>query len=921
MKLHPISIGRHGGDAGSGIVSVLVVVALLGMVLAAMLQGVRLERKSSSSISREAQARFATDSAVAEAMARLTICTSNNPAFVVGLAHRNSSNSEIAPALVLSATNLHREEQMVPLFSCDPKPLSSYPKIPADYAEHQISNSLSTNPSVAVDLNDPELLGPAFGQDTVTQSSERLIAADGKHPALWQHLNDASGKTVARFAFVLTDESSRLNPALCGSTTRSDPVDWDRGPGDLPLTNAAGSLLSADEADHLLKESPNMPTQASFAHAFGDRERFFEMEHQLTRDPCLLPDVIPAGYPEGGLPKYNLNDLATNPAWGATPYSRATNLAAVIDRNLPKFKLRDPSLNSNQAILYLQRLACSMVDYISTNPGPTGPSPDEPLGRDLVPYVTQIAERCIRKELTSNSVTIESRFFAEVWNPTTATIPPGGVASLTISNRARVLFGTGITTSFRDYHGISPQLPAIRPNELIVIAFSHEEQTWKSPTATTSAPYWKQGPTGNANDAMHQPFSFSWNGRVADRTRPSGISPPDQVGGLMHLEQQLTNSLPFWQCMTVPTGSSKSSADSEEVDADEAIAPGSYRAVGDPRHTFLSGYLWQAVKDYQGKTRWNGVNPAGLSQPGSILDPMNIWTRRDRVPVNPVTGIRPNSVNQTPDTIPTPYDASRDSILAPSVIRKGAMSAIGELGNIYDPVQADDAGEAPKAGGKGRESVFCSGGGRTLRFGQPEFHSANPKYDWDVPGKRAIDLLDLFTVKDTGRLPGGATFGTNAGITGRINVNTASHEVLTALFTGISVTSDRRFTNSSLKATTADQLASQIEQQRPFDRLSDLGFLTTNLVNADSYLPALSRNAPGSSPPSADVFDRAREEAFAKIIGHCSVQSRSFRIVAVGQSLDHAGNPTSTSVMEGIIHLEPHANGKLHPSLHDVRWR
>jgi hypothetical protein len=921
MKLKLIIIKRHGSHAGSGIITVLIVVALLGMVLAAMLQGVRLERKSSTSISTEAQARFATDSAVAEAMARLLICTSHNPAFVVGLAHRNSSKSEFAPALVLSATNLHREEQLVPLFSCELKPLSSFPKIPADYAEHQLSNSLSTNPSVTIDMNDPELLGPTFGEGSVTQSPERFIAPDGKHPALWQHLSDISGKTLARFAFVLTDESSKLNPALCTSTTRSDPVDWDRGPGDLPLTNAAGSLLSGKEADQLIKEAPIMPTRGSFAHAFGDRERFLEMEHHLTRDPCLLPDVIPAGYPEGGLPKYNLNDLATNPAWGTTPYDRATNLAAVIDRNLPRFKQRDPSLNSSQAILYLQRLACSMVDYISADPGPTGPSPNEPLGRDLVPYVTQVAERCVRKELTSNTVTIESRFFAEVWNPTTTTIASGGVSSLTISNRARVLFGTGIATPFRDYHGNSTQLPAIRPNELIVIAFPPEEQTWTSPTPSTSAPYWKQGPIGNANDTMHQSFSFSWNGNMVDRTRQAGISPSDQAGGLMHLEQQLTNAIPCWQCMTVPTGSSKSGGDSEEVEADEAIFPGSYRAVGDPRQTILTTYLWQAVKDYQGKTRWNGVNPAGLSQPGSILDPMNIWARRDRVPVNPVTGIRPSSVNQTPDTIPTPYDASRDSILAPSVIRNGAMNAIGELGNIYDPAQADDAGEAPKAGGKGRESIFCSGGGRTLRFGQPEFHSSNPKYDWDVPGKRAIDLLDLFTVKDMGRSPDDASPGTNAGIPGRINVNTASHEVLTALFTGISVTSDRRFTNSTLKAMTADQLASQIEQHRPYDRLSDLGFLTTNLVNADSYLPSLSRNAPGSSPPSADVFDRAREEAFAKIIGHCSVQSRSFRIVAVGQSLDHAGKPVSTSVMEGIIHLTPDALGRLVPSLHDVRWR
>jgi type II secretory pathway pseudopilin PulG len=923
MIRRPISSSRQVCDRsdGSAIISVLIVVALLSMVLAGLLQGVRLERKSSSSFSRETEARMAADSAVAAAMARLTLCTSNSPAFVVGLTPRGPTNGEIAPALVLASTNLSHEQQLIPLFSCDLKPLSSYPKIPSDYAAHQISNSLSSNPAVAVDLNGPDLLAPHHVEDTNSNSPERLIAPHGNYPALWQYLRDNTGKTIARYAFVMTDESACLNPALHGSTDRTNPVDWDTGPGDLPLTNSSGTLLTHEEATLLHRDAPGMPTEECFAHAFSDQERFQEKRFLLTRDPCLLPDLIPSGYPESGLPKYNLNDLATNPVWGATPYARATNIAAIIDRNYPKFKMRDPSLPVNQRILYLQRLACSIVDYISAEPGPTGPSPSEPLGRDLNPYVTQIGERCVRKDLTSNSVTIESRFFAEVWNPTTSTIPAGGIASLTVTNRARVLFGTGIAMPFHDYHGSSTTLPAIRPNELLVIAFPPDEQTWTSPTVATSPPSWKQGPVGNDNESQHQAFLFSWNGKIVDRTRPAGISPGDQAGGLMHLEQQLSNSLPFWQCMIAPTGSSRSSGDSEEVDADEAIAPGSYRAVGDPRQNILTTYLWPAVKDYQGKTRWSGVNPAGLSQTGPILDPMNTWTRRDRVLLNPATGVRPSSTDQNPDTIPNPYNPSRDSIQAPSVIRKGAMTSIGELGNIYDPAQVDDTGEAPKAGGKGRESVFCSGGGRTLRFGQPEFHSANPKVDWEIPGKRAVDLYDLFTVKDQGRLPGSTNLGTNAGIPGRINVNTASHEVLTALFSGVAVTSDRRFTNCAISAKSADDLATLIEQKRPFDRLSDMSLLTTNLVNAETYLPALSRNAPGSSPPAADVVDRAREEAFGKIIGHCCVQSRTFRIVAVGQALDSSGKPVSTSVMEGIIHLTPDQHGHLAPSLHDVRWR
>lgn len=909
-----------GGRTGSAIVSVLAVLALLSMILVGMLHGGRLERRSASLAAAETQARLAADSASAAAMARLLLCTSNHPAFVVGLPSEREAHGDNRAALVLSATNLHDGKTLVPLISSDLRPLAAYPSLPSDYASRQLSNTLSTNPDVTVDLNAPGLSGDCVLDDEGEVSGERLIAPEGRYAALWQPVTDSEGKTVARYAFVLTDEAARLNPALHRGAPRSDPLDWDRGPGDLPLTNAAGSLLSPEEAGRLTNEASWLPIEGSFAHCFDDPGRHNEKKHLLTRDPCLLPDVIPAGYPEGGLPKYNLNDLATNPAWGETPTARATNIAAIIDRNLPSFKLRDPSLPSNQGTLYLQRLACSVVDYISRETGPTALGREEPTGRDLVPYVTQVAERTVRKELTPLSVTIESRFFAEVWNPTTSVIPAGGVAELLVGNRARLRFGTGIMTPFRDYHGTSAPLPAIRPNELLVIAFSPQEQSWTSPTPAEAPPSWDKGPQGNADPTLHQPFLFRWNGKPADRTRPRGLSPGDEPGGLMHMDQKLTNNLPTWQCSTVPTSSSKSQENPQD-EADEAIATGSYRAVGDPRQTFLTSYIWQTVGDYRGKTRWKGINPAGIAHTGYLLDPASTWTRRDCVPVNPVTGVRPTDILQSPDLIPSPYEPSSGSSLAPSVIRKGPMNSIGELGNIYDPAQADDLGEAPVTGGHARLNPFGCGGGRTLRIGQPEFHTQSPKRDWDVPGKRAVDLLDIFTVKDEGRHAGPSETPVHEGIAGRINVNTAPHPVLAALFTGVAVTSDRRFTNSVLSAAVADRLATLIEEKRPFNRLSDLAILTPELTDARSYLPALSRNVPGSSPPVADVVDRAREEAFGKIIGHCAVQSRTFRITAVGQALDASGKPASTSVMEGIIRLRPDAKGQLVPSLHDIRWR
>ena len=908
---------------GSAVIAVLGALALLSLLLVSLLHSVRIERKSASSAAAAMESRLAAESAVATACARLRIGTSHSPSFLVGLQEggEGGASGEIAgetvPSLLIGATNLTTKSQLLPLFSSDLQAAASFPKLPHGYLESLLEKRLSTNPSQAIDLNDPSLVSKS-GEITRGETGG-IIAPHGRYPALWQYLHDSTGTSVARYAFVMTDESARLNPALHRGNARTNATNWDGGPGDIPITNASGSLFSSEEAELLHDAATTLPTEESMGTAFRDPSEFHEKRGLLTRDPCLLPELIPPGYPEQGLPKYNLNNLATNPAWGATPYDRATNIAGIINKNLPSFKLRDPSLPAKDADLYLRRLACSIVDYISPTVAPTGPSPEEPLGRDLVPYVTQIAECCTRKSLSSNSTTIQSRFFAEIWNPTTKTIPAGGAARLRISNRAKVIFGNTLETAFDTYDRTSTELPAIRPNEFIVVAFDPAEQAWTSPTATTNPPKWDSGPNGNEDAAQHQHFQLYWNGALVDMTRRAGTLPGDAAGGLFHRAQTLNDTKPHWQCFTVPTWVS---GDSQPVLADEALQPGAYRFVGDPRATFLTAYKWQSMSDYPGKTLWKGINPAARYGVGFVLDPLAVWKARDRVPVNAPAGGKPENDLQDPDKIPSPYREDADAANAPFVMRKGPMTSLAELGNIFDPAQVDDEGNAPPAGSP-KPSKFCSGGGRTLRLGQPEFHAANPKVTWDVPGKRAVDLIDLFTVAETGRQPGTNRVNTNSsslGIPGRINVNTAPHAVLTSLFTGVAVTSDRRFTNSTLSAKAIEELATLLEEHRPYARLSDLSLLTTNLVNADSYLPRLSENIIGSTPPVANVFDRAREEAFGRIIGHCAVQSRTFRIYVIGEALDRSGRTSARSLLEGIIRIAPDASGTLVPSLHDTTW-
>jgi hypothetical protein len=59
---------------------------------------------------------------------------SDRPAFLVGLAGEEEDPGT-APALVIGATNLTTETQLAPLLSCDPEPLSSYPRLPRDFLE------------------------------------------------------------------------------------------------------------------------------------------------------------------------------------------------------------------------------------------------------------------------------------------------------------------------------------------------------------------------------------------------------------------------------------------------------------------------------------------------------------------------------------------------------------------------------------------------------------------------------------------------------------------------------------------------------------------------------------------------------------------------------------------------------------------
>ncbi len=728
--------------------------------------------------------------------------------------------------------------------------------------------------------------------------TDHPIAAIGKYRAPWVTIKNQHGQPIARYAYIILDEQARLNPLLHQGRPRTDPIDWDHGTAVI----SSSLLLTEQEEKNARALTSPLLTLEGWKTLFEDHASYNAKKLFLSSTSVVLPDLIPAELPEGGHPKYDLNDLATNTLYGATPSDRALFLASIIDRNFPHFKERDPSLKNLTSVeqrRYLNRLAACIVNYISPEHEPILINGGEPAGAALTPLVTQTAERCRLLERTSNSVVIENQYFLQLWNPYTSSIPAGGKATLEVSNRQQLHFGTAPARAFDDYLQTNNSVSSLGPNESIVIAFPSVTQQWNSatPVPHSEHPYWLKGPEGNVNPTEHQTFTFSWNDHLVMMSRRPPIGPGLAQGGLEHDAQSLTDMLNFWQCNFIPT---------EEDHA------GHFRFVGDPRENYLSNYLWKSYsseKSYLTETHWKGAMSDVSAE--RLFDPATSWRQRDFVPVNPVAGNRPASRGMTPDQVPSPYETSRDALMAPFVMRHGSMNSIAELGNINDPAQADDLGAAPIAGSsENKSSIYASGGGRTLRIGQPEFSY------WDTPGKRAVELIDLFTVATT-KNTSVQMMNTDSNIPrtnqpystiwreGLINVNTASHQVLTALFYQISPTSDRRFTNSMISTSTAEELATFTEAHRPYEKLSDLRVLTSLLASATTYTPSLSTNIISEGTPLAAVFDRAREEGFGKMISLCTVQSRAFRVYILGESLHVHEKKSGEALLEASVILLP----------------
>jgi type II secretory pathway component PulK len=885
--------GRFTRPRASTLVITLLVLVVLSTIVVAFMQSMAIERTVARSYANQTRAKFASEAGLNAALQQLRMAMGTNQAYLVGL---TNDALNYGPLTVVGVTNLTNLAQLMPLISGDLASLNGFPS-------PSLTNAISNYINARTNLSPVSTVNVNLRNQLIQQMTNT-----NTYRAPWVYIPDSAGETNIRFAYVVLDEFARLNASTSKGDARDSATNWFSGPEVLSLHTGGTNLLTPTEATNATGMAYQKISLHTIGQAFSSRSNYEQKKHLLTVNDAWSFDVIPVGYysntnfiafPDGGKPKFNLNDLATNTVYGATASERAENIAGIIASNLPNFGKRDLGLQTEDPTgeKYLNRLAASMVDYIDEDTVATTVNGGEPAGKELTPYVVMVAEKNTWLYEAPNidgswTAQIETQFFVQLWNP--YTVPVEGDVRLEVFNRQYVeMADGGAQTDFNDYVPVSVSV-SLRPNEFKAVAFDQVQQGFinfsKQPsTSSARYPNWPQTSSGASSLVGHPQFRFYWNGDLVDMNRAEPTMTSPASAGLPRASYNFPGGIGSirWSFSFVPSNTPNT--------------------VADPRITYLCQSDWGSATSIS-TARWQGrqTDTAGRTQ-----NLMTAWASRDFARTNSANfGATLASSNASPASLPSQY-VTADANAAPSFIRNSSMKSIGELGHIFDPVQMNDTGGNVLGGNP--QNYNRPGGGYTLRLGQPEF------VPFDKAGSRAIELIDLFTVNATNEYSSGFPASKS-----RINVNTASQEVLEAMFYGIKVTSDSSSTNATINAGGASNLSQLVISNRPYQRLSDLYKITPLLVNSTNYSPSLGLfNAATnelSSSPAAAVFDRAREEAFGKVIELATTQSRAFRVYVVGQALGPNQKVQGQVALEASITILTTPAGKLVPVVSDIRW-
>lgn len=878
-------------NKGSALISTLMMIVVLTIIVTAFMQSMAVERRTAASYRTKLQADLAADAGINAFIQSLEAVNLEN-GFITILDSAPPSQSE--PSAMIRIYDTAGKAQDIRLES------TAQPALAQPSSEDRI-----------IDINGSSISKNAF-------TIEAVAGAIPKYPAPAVTIQRSPDRFV-QYAYRAVDESGKLNPLYHGTgytTGQRKGISI----GDNLSEIAVSGLISTSPPGGNLKASTatafkSLPLKTtggyqSLGQAFDQSASYLEKKHLVTFHDGETIESIPIGVfdknnnwialKDGGKPKYDINQLATDSSLSAT--QRTVNIAKIIDENIPKFKGRDQAfvesgMTSDQ-IRYVRRIAAGIVSYISSSDPVVRLPDDEPAGRGLVAFPYKICEKFEFVGVAGSpgdwKVTLDHSLFVELWNPNTK--PVSGSFGIVLTTARVIQIPGAVQAPFDPFSGSVSV--TMGPNEIKVYRIGVPRRKVITVPVTT-APTAASMVTTSSNDSdpniWHSRFKATWNGIVYDYT-PNDRSPMFQENGPGLRKSSTTLNATNRTVYAVNLQQTPSAA--------------SFRSLGDPRLNYTTNYVWEAPSATNADLRWNGRGLWGIASPFTQNYALT-WAKRDGMRVSPDPG-NPRTSAQDPDQVASSYSPSSSTAKSsPVFVRADKMVTIAELGNIFDPVHLNDRGFTSK--GSTPDNFFSSGGGRTLRIGREEFlypemaapapsASERRSKDWTEWGYRATDLLDLFT---TVPLDATTNFSTSKG---RVNINTAHRDVLASVFFDITLMSDEGLIPAP-KVTDegAYKIADEIIKNRPYRSASDLQkvmYAFDNRFKAPDVSFSAFNPDYATSKTDTLVMDRVREELFARTYDSFSFSGAAFKIVSVGfVRKQSSGNVIATSAVEALIEM------------------
>jgi hypothetical protein len=827
----------------------------LFLLLISMMGFTALERKSSRSFSDSTRAELALESGLADAISILSEVASRDDSLVFRIDDPNH------PHVPSNQRPLGHREQFL-----------TYAAIFEDEAWHLIP-LFSEGPGKISE--DRKIDTRELHDDVVKyfETSESLIVLS-KHDqniprARWTHIQPTNpSENQIRYAFWIEDLAGRIDARHVEQEKRSS--------GKSISEISLSTIFQPDSATgqtppEMLDKRDALQTTASLRHLIGE-----EQSQLIEPYVIYLPaetsrsKIIPQGYgyEDAGKPAPDLNRFVENRDLKA--------IAEQIERNLPEFSSRRGGFPVSED--YLKTLAASIIDYADADQDAT--LGEGYRGIDSYPFINEWFDRFEWIASTDGHVNIKVESFIELWNPSQHQIE--GEISFINRNRQKIMIPPAAIHEFAPVE-FAPIKTRIQPNGFVVISLGEHIHTF---------PEGAFKPTQlNFIETEDSNFILKWNQHAVDYAR-GGIQ---RTAGLLRGGSGERK----WKGIASPA---------------HDLRIGQH---GDPRASYYINTPIVA-NSYDVNSNWGGRS---LKRDIARVKPTLPYAevRIDQWPdggSSTSAGVRPVNDSRRPgpahilNANGTPYTGSsypsNQATHAPARIsNSGRYESSAELGNIFDPAQWTEVDS--------RQAVPspAAGGGFTLAIGRPEYLA------FDSDGKRAAQLLDIFTVKPQNLAPTG-----NARA---ININTAPREVLRTLVAGVEFDADPLAEKISSKHTESlgDAFADCViahRNQSPLRSISDLNQLRKNphdlqsipfLGNPSHYHDVPTVTDPENPNDLISWNDAGKEELMRKVMDLVTFHSKTFRVVVAAEVISPKGKRLARATREFHLSIKPErdANG------------